>query len=109
MGCEPVPNARPGSTTTAIAFAGSSSQGGPTQSGPIQTGLWNSRHRSSQPGSIGCVETSAKQLPEARLSVGVRVDRQLALRLLEALRVQLEKSRLRLFQRLSRHRESDPP
>ncbi|HKS78776.1 MAG TPA: 50S ribosomal protein L11 methyltransferase, partial [Gaiellaceae bacterium] len=33
----PVPKARPGSITTAIASAGGSSQGGPTQRRPIRT------------------------------------------------------------------------
>ena len=47
----PVPKARPGSITTAIASASGSSHGGPTQSGPILTGRWNARQRSSQPSS----------------------------------------------------------
>ena len=54
----PVPNARPGSITTAIASASGSSHGGPTQSGPIRTGRWNARQRSSQPSS-----TSSERVP----------------------------------------------
>jgi hypothetical protein len=44
---------------TVTAASGGSSQGGPIQSGPIQTGRWNSRQRSSQPGSTGSDLTSA--------------------------------------------------
>ncbi len=49
VGCAPVPNARPGSMTTGRAPGGGSSQGGPTQSGPISTPWWKARQRSSHP------------------------------------------------------------
>ena len=58
VGCPPVPKARPGSITTAIASASGSSQGGPIQSRPTRTGLWNCRQRSSQSSS-----TSATAAP----------------------------------------------
>ena len=51
VGCPPVPNARPGSITTAIAPSSGSSHGGPIQSEPTRTGLWNCRQRSSQSSS----------------------------------------------------------
>ena len=45
VACAPVPKARPGSITTAIASAGASSHGGPTQKRPTRTPWWNSRQR----------------------------------------------------------------
>ena len=48
VGCPPVPNARPGSITIAVASAGGSSQGGPIQTGPTRTGRWNAFQRSRQ-------------------------------------------------------------
>ena len=64
VGCAPVPNARPGSITTAIASAGGSSHGGPTQSGPTRTGRWNVRQRSAQSSAT----SSARAPPNARQS-----------------------------------------
>jgi hypothetical protein len=48
VGCAPVPKARPGSITIAIAPAGGSSHGGPTHSPAIATPRWNAFQRSSQ-------------------------------------------------------------
>ena len=49
--CAPVPNARPGSITTAIGSG--CDQGGPTHSRPSRTGRWKSRQASSQPSATG--------------------------------------------------------
>ena len=68
VGCAPVPNARPGSTTTDGSSGGGDIHGGPIQSPPARTGRWNSFQRSSQP-----ADTSSD------LNVGERVaDRRLA-------------------------------
>jgi hypothetical protein len=50
-----------------------------------------------------------EELPEPRLSFGVRVDGELAVGLFEALRVELEEARPRRLERLVRNRECDPP
>jgi hypothetical protein len=39
VGCAPVPNARPGSTTTAVSPAGGGIQGGPIHNPPAREGL----------------------------------------------------------------------
>jgi hypothetical protein len=93
--------------TTAIA-SGDGSSRGPDQSSPIQIGRWNSRHRSSQPGSTNR-ETPAEERPQPCLAFGVRVDHELALPLLEALGVKVEQQRRRLLERFGRHRERDAP
>ena len=53
VGCAPVPNARPGSTTTASSPAGGAIHGGPIQIPPARTGRWNSFQRSSHPPETG--------------------------------------------------------
>ncbi len=62
VGCAPVPNARPGSTTTASSPAGGAIHGGPIQSPPARTGRWNSFQRSSHPPATG----STRRLREGR-------------------------------------------
>ena len=49
--CAPVPNARPGSITTAIGSG--CDQGGPTHNRPSRTGRWKSRQASAQPSTTG--------------------------------------------------------
>ena len=74
VGCAPVPNARPGSMTIAIAPAGGCSHGGPTQSGPTRTGRWKSRQRSSQSPGTSSAATAPKaraQQPSSPRVVGV--------------------------------------
>ena len=56
--CDPVPNARPGSITTASASSSGCSHGGPTHRRPTRTGRWNARHLSSHP-----LSTSAARPP----------------------------------------------
>ncbi|HEV2903239.1 MAG TPA: hypothetical protein VGW30_08260 [Gaiellaceae bacterium] len=50
-----------------------------------------------------------EELPEPCLSVGVRVDGELAVGLFEAFRMELEEPGPRRLERLSRNRECDPP
>ena len=57
VGCAPVPNARPGSTTTAVSPAGGGIQGGPIHNPPARAGLWNAFQRSSQPSGTGSERT----------------------------------------------------
>ena len=59
-GATPVPNARPGSITTASASAGGASHGGPTQRRPTRTGRWNARQRSSHPASTSAARPPPK-------------------------------------------------
>ena len=100
-GASPVPNARPGSITTASASAGGVSHGGPIQSGPTRTGWWNARQRSSQPASTSVGARAAEEVPEPLLAgrVGVRgeLDALGPVDLLEALREELEHGRARLL------------
>ena len=58
VGCAPVPNARPGSITTARSGSGGVSHGGPSHRPATSTGRWNARHAFSQPGSTGRTLTS---------------------------------------------------
>src|SRR5881275_3734219 len=60
VACAPVPNARPGSITTATASGGGSSHGGPTQQRPTLTPWWNPRHASSQPSATSSTSTTSK-------------------------------------------------
>ncbi len=105
----PVPKARPGSITTAIASASGSSHGGPTHSGPIRTGRWNARQRSSHPSS-----TSSDRAPpnaaQSRSSpagsvVGGELDAAVVVDLLEPLRKELDHDRARAFGLGRRHRD----
>jgi hypothetical protein len=50
-----------------------------------------------------------EEFPEPGLPGGVRVDRELAVALLEALGVELEEARRRLLEQLGRNLERDPP
>ena len=74
-----------------------SSQGGPTQSGPIRTGLWNARQRSDQSGRDVLAGHLAEVGAQPRLAVrvGVRgeLDHPVALQLLEAGRGEVEERR----------------
>ena len=62
VGCAPVPNARPGSTTTVRSPGGAGDHGGPIQSPPARTGRWNSFQRFSHPGTTGSERTSEKRV-----------------------------------------------
>jgi len=55
-----VPNALPGSTTTASCSAGGAIQGGPIHNPPAFAGWWNSFQRSSQPSGTGSVVACGK-------------------------------------------------
>ncbi len=60
VGWAPVPNARPGSTTTGIRPGGGSSHGGPTQSGPTRAPRWKRRQRSCQSAGTSRPATAPK-------------------------------------------------
>ena len=97
-----MPNARPGSITTASASASGCSQGGPIQSEPTRTGLWNWRQRSCQSSSTSDDGGAAEGLPDPLLAGGVRVRGELeraavAAELLEPLGEELEHDRARLL------------
>ena len=89
-----VPNARPGSTTTASSPAGGAIHGGPIQSPPARTGRWNSFQRSSHPPRNGLTRRLSEGRPDLRLAraVGVRdeLDGRACLVLLEPGRKALE-------------------
>ena len=78
-----------------------SSHGGPIQSEPTRTGLWNWRQRSSQSSSTSDGGGAAERLPDPLLAGRVRVRGELepavAFDLLEALREELEHDRTRLL------------
>ena len=101
VGCPPVPNARPGSMTTAIAPSSGSSHGGPIQSEPTRTGLWNCRQRSSQSSSTSDGCGASERLPDPLLAGGIGVGGELQpalpFDLLEALREELDHHRTRLL------------
>ena len=96
-----VPNARPGSITTAIA---SPARRLPRRADPEPadaTGRWNARQRSSQPSSTSSCRAppNAARAAASPRRVGVRgeLDAAVVLDLLEALREELEQSRARLL------------
>ena len=62
VGCAPVPNARPGSTSTAGMSRGGTSHGGPIHTPPASTGRWNRRQASSHRARL-----SSPARPETRL------------------------------------------
>ncbi len=59
-GCEPVPNARPGSMTTGRRPGGGSSQGGPTHSrSATERPRWNAFQASSQPSGTSTTDVGS--------------------------------------------------
>ncbi len=62
VGCAPVPNARPGSTTTGIVPPGASSHGGPTQRRPTTMPWWKSFHASSHPSRTSSASITSKPI-----------------------------------------------
>ena len=77
VGCAPVPNARPGSTTTELSPSGAGNHGGPIQSPPACTGRWNSFQRSSHPGRDGLRPDIRERLANDDLAGVVGEDGQL--------------------------------
>ena len=73
VGWAPVPNACPGSTTTGIRPSSGSSQGGPTQSRPIRTGLVEPLPGLAPPGLHIGRGPRPEHLPETLFAAGLRV------------------------------------
>ncbi len=110
--CEPVPKARPGSTTTVSASPGGVSHGGPTQSLPTRIGRWNWRQRSSQPLSTSALRPLPKnaQKRSSPAASGVRGELGAAVclvDLLEAFREELDHRRARLLETLAADLDRD--
>src|SRR5436189_563540 len=60
VGCDPVPNARPGSIVIASSSCGACSQGGTIQMRPARTGRWKCFQRSSQSAGTSFAATAPK-------------------------------------------------